>query len=117
MSRNQEIFCQTACSGNQIAIDDFGTGYSSLAYLKKFPLSVLKIDKTFVDDVVNSLEDMAIIGAILSLADGLNLQVVAEGVETDAQLGFLKGEGCDLIQGYLTGKPINAEAFKEQHIA
>ncbi|MBX3616972.1 GGDEF domain-containing protein [Nitrosomonas sp.] len=115
--KSRDILSKLHAVGIKIAIDDFGTGYSSLAYLKKFPLSVLKIDKTFVDDVVNSLEDMAIIGAILSLADGLNLQVVAEGVETDAQLGFLKGEGCDLIQGYLTGKPINAEAFKEQHIA
>lgn len=115
--QSREILAKLHAAGIKIAIDDFGTGYSSLAYLKKFPLSVLKIDKTFVDDVVNSLEDMAIIGAILSLAEGLNLQVVAEGVENDEQLGFLKQEGCDLIQGYLTGRPINAEAFKEKHIA
>lgn len=115
--KSRDTLSKLHAAGIKIAIDDFGTGYSSLAYLKKFPLSVLKIDKTFVDDVVNSLEDMAIIGAILSLADGLNLQVVAEGVENDAQLGFLREEGCDLIQGYLTGRPINAEAFKEQHIA
>ena len=114
--KSRDILSKLHAVGIKIAIDDFGTGYSSLAYLKNFPLSVLKIDKTFVDDVVNSLEDMAIIGAILSLADGLNLQVVAEGVENDAQLGFLREEGCDLIQGYLTGRPINAESFKEQHI-
>lgn len=114
--KSKDILAKLHAVGIKIAIDDFGTGYSSLAYLKNFPLSVLKIDKTFVDDVVNSLEDMAIIGAILSLADGLNLQVVAEGVENDAQLGFLREEGCDLIQGYLTGRPINAESFKEQHI-
>ena len=111
------ILAQLHAAGIKIAIDDFGTGYSSLAYLKKFPLSVLKIDKSFVDDVINSAEDMAIVGTILSLAEGLNLLVVAEGVENDAQLGFLRQEGCNLIQGYLTGRPVNSEMFREQHMA
>lgn len=111
------ILAQLHAAGIKIAIDDFGTGYSSLAYLKKFPLSVLKIDKSFVDDVINSAEDMAIVGTILSLAEGLNLLVVAEGVENDAQLGFLRQEGCNLIQGYLTGRPVNSEMFREQHLA
>lgn len=111
------ILAQLHAAGIKIAIDDFGTGYSSLAYLKKFPLSVLKIDKSFVDDVVNSAEDMAIVGTILSLAEGLNLLVVAEGVENDAQLGFLRQEGCNLVQGYLTGRPVNSEMFREQHMA
>jgi EAL domain-containing protein (putative c-di-GMP-specific phosphodiesterase class I) len=112
-----EILTQLHAAGIRIAVDDFGTGYSSLSYLKKFPLSVLKIDKSFVDDLVNSVEDMAIVGTILSLAEGLNLQVVAEGVENDAQLGFLRQEGCNLVQGYLTGRPVNSELFRTNHIA
>ncbi|MER2514423.1 MAG: EAL domain-containing protein, partial [Nitrosomonas ureae] len=115
--RSGEILTQLHVAGVKIAIDDFGTGYSSLAYLKKFPLSVLKIDKSFVDDVINCAEDMAIIGTILSLAEGLNLMVVAEGVESDAQLGFLKQEGCNLVQGYLTGRPVHSEDFKDKYLA
>ena len=115
--RSGAILTQLHAAGVKIAIDDFGTGYSSLAYLKRFPLSVLKIDKSFVDDVVNSAEDMAIVGTILSLAEGLNLLVVAEGVENAAQLGFLKQEGCNLVQGYLTGRPVHSEAFKEKYMA
>lgn len=104
-------------TGVKIAIDDFGTGYSSLAYLKKFPLSVLKIDKSFVDDVATNTEDMAIVAAIMSLAEGLGLVVVAEGVEFPAQLDFLKKKGCDLIQGYLTGRPVSSEVFQEKYVA
>ncbi|MBI3902154.1 MAG: EAL domain-containing protein [Nitrosomonadales bacterium] len=102
--------------GVKIAIDDFGTGYSSLAYLKKFPLSVLKIDKSFVDDVPNCTQDVAIVSAVLSLAAGLNLAVVAEGVEVAEQLEFLKTKGCDLIQGYLTGKPMSVADFQKNCI-
>lgn len=103
-------------SGVKIAIDDFGTGYSSLSYLKKFPLSVLKIDKSFVDDVPKCAEDVAIVSAVLSLAAGLGLVVVAEGVEVDEQLEFLKAKGCDLVQGYLTGRPMNVVTFQEKCI-
>ncbi|MCX7185184.1 MAG: bifunctional diguanylate cyclase/phosphodiesterase [Nitrosospira sp.] len=103
-------------AGVKIAIDDFGTGYSSLAYLKKLPLSVLKIDKSFVDDVPQGTEDVAIVLAILGLAAGLELQVVAEGVETAEQLAFLKSKGCDLVQGYLTGRPMDAASFQEKLI-
>ena len=103
-------------SGVKIAIDDFGTGYSSLSYLKKFPLSVLKIDKSFVDDVPKCAEDVAIVSAVLSLAAGLGLVVVAEGVELEEQLEFLKAKGCDLVQGYLTGRPMNVTAFQEKCI-
>ena len=103
-------------SGVKIAIDDFGTGYSSLSYLKKFPLSVLKIDKSFVDDVPKCAEDVAIVSAVLSLAAGLGLTVVAEGVEIQEQLDFLKSKGCDLVQGYLTGRPMNVTAFQEKCI-
>jgi diguanylate cyclase (GGDEF)-like protein len=115
--RSGAVLTQLHVAGVKIAIDDFGTGYSSLAYLKRFPLSVLKIDKSFVDDVVNSAEDMAIVGTILSLAEGLNLLVVAEGVENDAQLGFLRQEGCNLVQGYLTGRPVHSDVFKEKYMA
>ncbi|MBI3480983.1 MAG: EAL domain-containing protein [Nitrosomonadales bacterium] len=103
-------------AGVKIAIDDFGTGYSSLSYLKKFPLSVLKIDKSFVDDVPKCAEDVAIVSAVLNLAAGLGLKVVAEGVEVEGQLEFLKAKGCDLVQGFLTGKPMNAATFREKCI-
>ena len=114
--RSGAILTKLRASGVKIAIDDFGTGYSSLAYLKKFPLSVLKIDKSFIDDVVKCAEDTAIVSAVLSLASGLGLVVVAEGVEHDEQLAFLKSKGCNLVQGYLTGKPMNVGAFNEKFI-
>lgn len=103
-------------AGVKIAIDDFGTGYSSLAYLKKLPLTVLKIDKSFVDDVPQGSEDVAIVLAILGLASGLELLVVAEGVETEEQLEFLKSKGCNLVQGYLTGRPMAVAIFQEKLI-
>jgi diguanylate cyclase (GGDEF)-like protein len=92
----------------RIAIDDFGTGYSSLAYLKRFPISVLKIDRAFIKDLPASTKDAAICNAVLDLAKHLGLSVVAEGVETEEQLGYVQARGCDYIQGYLTGKPMPA---------
>jgi diguanylate cyclase (GGDEF)-like protein/PAS domain S-box-containing protein len=92
----------------RIAIDDFGTGYSSLAYLKRFPISVLKVDRAFVKDLPESQKDSAICNAVIDLARHLGLSVVAEGVETEAQLDFLEQRGCQFIQGYLTGKPMTA---------
>ena len=92
----------------RIAIDDFGTGYSSLASLKRFPISVLKVDRAFIKDLPDSQKDGAICNAVLDLAKHLGLSVVAEGVETEDQLRYLDQRGCQYIQGYLTGKPMPA---------
>jgi EAL domain-containing protein (putative c-di-GMP-specific phosphodiesterase class I) len=92
----------------KLAIDDFGTGYSSLSYLRQFPVSKLKIDRSFVQDVVLNSDDAAITAAIISMAKGLNLRVIAEGVETAAQMSFLRAHHCDEIQGYYFSKPLMA---------
>jgi diguanylate cyclase (GGDEF)-like protein len=92
----------------RIAIDDFGTGYSSLAYLRRFPISVLKVDRAFIKDLPASGKDAAISNAVLDLAKHMDLSVVAEGVETEGQLDWLAQRGCHYVQGYLTGKPMPA---------
>ena len=99
--------------GISIAIDDFGTGYSSLSYLKRFPVDSVKIDKSFIRDVPHDPDDVAIVLAIIDMAHRLGLRVVAEGVETGAQLAFLKQHGCEEVQGYLTGRPCAAPAFAD----
>ncbi|MEM8542565.1 MAG: EAL domain-containing protein [Cyanobacteria bacterium P01_H01_bin.119] len=96
-----------------IAMDDFGTGYSSLSYLKKFPLQVLKIDRAFVQDLTGNAEDQAMIAAIVALARGLKLNVIAEGVETEAQLELLRSLDCYGIQGYWLSPSLNAEAMTQ----
>jgi diguanylate cyclase (GGDEF)-like protein len=92
--------------GVQLSMDDFGTGYSSFNYLKKFPLDIVKIDRSFVQDVTKNKEDATIVKAMIAMAHSLNLRVVAEGVETGEQLQFLRENGCDEMQGYLLSPPV-----------
>lgn len=99
--------------GIHVAMDDFGTGYSSLSNLKRFPIDCLKIDKSFVDDIENDPHDCEIVNAIIAMAHGLRLKVVAEGVETAAQQQFLQQRGCDEMQGYYFSKPIPADQFAQ----
>lgn len=96
----------------QLAIDDFGTGYSSLAYLKLFPLNILKIDKRFIDDVAVHRDDMEIVAAIVAMAHSLRLKVLAEGVESENQLAYLRTQHCDMFQGYLNSPPVSAVQFE-----
>jgi EAL domain-containing protein (putative c-di-GMP-specific phosphodiesterase class I) len=97
--------------GVRFAIDDFGTGYSSLSYLKRFPIHVLKIDRSFVRDVPGDPDGTAIIQTIVAMAHNLKLQVVAEGVETEQQAGFLRASGCDAVQGHHYSRALPDDEF------
>lgn len=102
--------------GVKVAIDDFGTGYSSLAYLKKFPIDVLKIDKSFVEDIPHDKDDMVIAATIVAMGHSLGLEVLAEGVETQEQLAFLQSKACHYYQGYLSSRPVPYLQFEKMMI-
>ena len=99
--------------GLRFAIDDFGTGYSSLNYLKKFPINTVKVDRSFIMDIPDVQDDMEITAAVIAMAHRLRMEVVAEGVETAAQLQFLKSHACDYAQGYLFSRPVSFTEFKK----
>ena len=98
--------------GVSVAMDDFGTGYSSLSYLRSYPFTTLKIDRSFIMGIEKDTADRELINAIVAMAHALKLKVVAEGVETAEQLGYLKDLGCDYAQGDLFSKPVSADEIK-----
>lgn len=111
-----QMLNQLRTIGVRISLDDFGTGFSSLSLLKILPLDVLKIDRSFVMDIISSDEPNGITDAIIALGKALNLKLVAEGVETQDQLLYFKTRGCELIQGYLTGRPMSANEIAGQYL-
>lgn len=112
-ARAVKVLSALQAIGVQIAVDDFGTGYSSLAQLKRFPVNSLKIDRSFVQDIPGEPNDAAIVKAIIAMGHALNLKVIAEGVETPEQLGFLQRHDCDAIQGYYLSPPLSVDHLRE----
>jgi EAL domain-containing protein (putative c-di-GMP-specific phosphodiesterase class I) len=111
-SNIDEKLCQLREADIQVAIDDFGTGYSSLAYLKRFSIDYLKLDKSFVSNLETDANDRALSEAIVVMAHKLGIRVVAEGVENEAQRAILKKIDCDYAQGYLFARPMSADKFE-----
>jgi EAL domain-containing protein (putative c-di-GMP-specific phosphodiesterase class I) len=99
--------------GVTLAVDDFGTGYSSLSYLKNFPVKTLKIDQSFIRNVAEDADSMAITDAIIAMAHSLGMRVIAEGVEKDEQLNYLRRQNCDEVQGFLFSRPVAPEVIDE----
>ena len=106
-----DILKQLDKVGIRLSVDDFGTGYSALSYLKSYPFDTLKIDKSFVQDVLKENEDASLVRAIINMAHSLGLKVVAEGVEEEDQTHFLKAEHCDYSQGYFHSRPLPEQDF------
>jgi EAL domain-containing protein (putative c-di-GMP-specific phosphodiesterase class I) len=115
--RVAELLNEVDRLGIGVIVDDFGTGYSSLSLLKRFPISELKIDKSFVRDIDRNSDDAAIVRGTIALAHGLGMTVVAEGVETESQLRFLASHHCDVAQGYFSAPPLPAEQARAWLIA
>jgi EAL domain-containing protein (putative c-di-GMP-specific phosphodiesterase class I) len=109
-----EVFGELKALGVSIAIDDFGTGYSSLAHLRRFPIDVLKIDRSFVTNLGASDDELVIVSSIIGLAKSLRLKTVAEGIERESQATILRDLGCDQLQGYLFGRPLAPVDFLDR---
>ena len=107
----RQRFEELRMSGFKLSVDDFGTGYSSLSYLRKYPIDVLKIDRSFILDMAKEKGDKVLVSAIISMAKAMNMQVVAEGVETKQEVDILLELGCDYIQGFYYSKPMPAQSM------
>jgi EAL domain-containing protein (putative c-di-GMP-specific phosphodiesterase class I) len=107
--RASRVLAELVELGVTLALDDFGTGYSSLSYLRRYPMQVIKIDRSFVTDLPGNADAAAIASAVVAMARSLGKRTIAEGIETEAQLGFLKSLGCDCGQGYFFSKPLPAD--------